>query len=328
MPVALPPPHVLREIYEDVIALGIKPAANKRRVAETTLRNQYFAAIRTLGLEDKRHRATPNAGEAANDSEVAFPVENGVFLAFGDTHWTEPHQPRSVAHEALLRAVPKIRPDFLLCTGDALDFGQISRHDPVGWQPHVRVKDTITAGRLHLGELADAAPKAQRFWCIGNHDERHDNYLARNAAAFEDEPGMRLADKFSDWRQAWRFDFGSFYALHRWHSGEHAAYNNAMKSGASVVTGDTHKLRVTARENLKGRVYGVETGMLADPNWPCFAYLRGKPTAWTQGWAVLTVRGGRLLQPETCEVLDGVAWFRGEALAGKPRVRVQARAAA
>ena len=43
------------------------------------------------------------------------------------------------------------------------------------------------------------------------------------------------------------------------------------------------------------------------------------------GWVVLTVRNGRLLQPEMCEVLDGVAYFRGEALAGKPRVRVQAR---
>jgi len=328
MPVALPPPHVLREVYEDVIAHGIRLAAQKRGKPESTVRNQYVAALRTLGLEDKRQRATPNAGEAANDAEVSFPVSDGVFLAFGDTHWTEPHQPRSVAHEALLRAIQKVKPDFLLCTGDALDFGQISRHDPVGWQPHVRVKDTIAAGRLHLGELADLAPRAKRFWCIGNHDERHDNYLARNAVAFEDEPGMRLADKFSDWRQAWRFDFGSFYALHRWHNGEHAAYNNAMKSGASVVTGDTHKLRVTARENLKGRVYGVETGMLADPHWACFAYLRGKPTAWTQGWAVLTVRNGRLLQPETCEVLDGIAYFRGEALAGKPRVRVQARAAA
>jgi hypothetical protein len=324
MPVALPPPHVLRAVYEDVNAVGVAPAARKRGVAPSTMRHQYEAAMRTLGLEDKRVTARQNTGEAPSLTETPWHVQDGVFVAFGDTHWTHPAQERSIAHEALLRAVPRIKPDCLLCTGDALDFGEISRHDPVGWQPHVKVKDTIDAARLHLGELSDLAPKAHRFWAIGNHDERHDNYLARHAAAFEDEPGMRLADKFPDWRQAWRFDFGAFYGLHRWHSGEHAAYNNAMKSGSSVVTGDTHKLRVTARENLKGRVYGFETGMLADPNWPCFAYLRGKPTGWTQGWGVLTVRNGRLLQPETCEVLDGVAYFRGEALAGRPRVRVQA----
>ena len=324
MPVALPPPHVLRAIYEDVNAYGVQPAARRRGLAASTVRHQYEAAVRTLALEDKRQRGQRNTGEAPPLTETLWPVENGVFLVFGDTHWTHPAQERSVAHEALLRAVPHIKPDFLLCTGDALDFNEISRHDPVGWQPSVRVKDTIDAGRLHLGELSDLAPKALRFWTIGNHDERHDNFLAKHAAAFEGEEGMRLADKFPDWRMAWRFDFGAFYALHRWHSGEHAAYNNVLKSGSSVVTGDTHKLQARPRESLKGRQYGVETGMLADPNWPCFGYLRGKPTEWTQGWVVLTVRNGRLLQPETCEVLDGVAYFRSEALAGRPRVRVQA----
>jgi hypothetical protein len=314
----------LKAIYDDVVSLGKAPAARKRGLAESTLRHQFRKAIRVLNLPESTERAIPNNSEAPDFQEVSWHVENGVFMVFGDCHWTHPHQERSVAHEAMLRAIPHVKPDFFLCTGDALDFGEISRHDPVGWQPHIKVKDTISTGLIHLQDIADLAPKAKKFWTIGNHDERHDNYLAKHAAAFEDEPGMLLSDKFPDWRQAWRFDFGAFYGLHRWHSGEHAAYNNAMKGSSSMVTGDTHKLRVTARENLRGRVYGVETGMLADPRWPCFSYLKGKPTAWTQGWVVLTVRNGRLLQPETCEVLDGIAYFRGQALAGKPRIRVQA----
>jgi len=315
----------LRSIYADVVAHGKAATARKRGVAETTLRNQFNRALQVLDLPDLTIQAIPNRGEADDLQEVQWGVENGVFAVFGDCHWSNPTQERSVAHEALLRALPNIKPDFLLCTGDALDFGEISRHDPVGWQPHVKVKETLEAGQMHLAELAAAVPQAKKFWTIGNHDERHDNYLAKHAAAFEGAEGMLLTDKFPDWRMAWRFDFGAFYALHRWHNGEHAAYNNVMKGASSMVTGDTHKLRVTPRENLRGRMYGIETGMLADPKWPCFIYLKGKPTAWTPGWVVLTVRNGRLLQPETCEVLDGVAYFRGEALAGKPRVRVQAR---
>jgi hypothetical protein len=34
------------------------------------------------------------------------------------------------------------------------------------------------------------------------------------------------------------------------------------------------------------------------------------------------------MPPEVCEVVQGIAWFRGKALAGKPRVRVQAGRAA
>jgi hypothetical protein len=325
MPAPLPPDEVLYEIHEAVRLHGFTPASRQLNMPESTLRHRYGAALRKLNLPDVVARAIPAVGEATNAAEVVWGVENGVFIVFGDCHWTNPVQPRSVAHEALLLAIPRIKPDFLLCTGDALDLGEISRHDAVGWTPVGRVKDTLAAGRMHFGDLANAAPKSKRFWCIGNHDERYDTYLAKHAAAFEGEEGMNLADKFPDWRMAWRFDFGAFYALHRWHNGEHAAYNNVMKGASSMVTGDTHKLRITPRENLKGRMYGVETGMLADPNWSCFNYLRGKPTAWTQGWVVLTIRNGRLLQPETCEVLDGIAYFRGEALAGKPRVRVQAR---
>jgi len=324
MPIPLPPDETLAAIHESVRLFGLSGTARRFNIPESTVRHRYLAAVRKLSLPDVMVRAAPSLGEAASEMETVWGVENGVFVVFGDCHWTNASQPRSVAHEALLRAVPRVKPDFLLCTGDALDLNEISRHDPVGWTPAGRVKDTLAAGRMHFGELADAAPKAKKFWCIGNHDERYDNYLAKNAAAFEGEEGMSLADKFPDWRMAWRFNFGAFFALHRWHNGEHAAYNNTLKSSSSMVTGDTHKLRVTARENLRGREYGVEAGMLADPNWPCFNYLRGKPTGWTQGWVVLNVRNGRLLQPETCEVLDGIAYFRGEALAGKPRVRVQA----
>jgi hypothetical protein len=33
---------------------------------------------------------------------------------------------------------------------------------------------------------------------------------------------------------------------------------------------------------------------------------------WCSGFAVLTFRNGKLLPPELCEVIDGVAYFRGE----------------
>ena len=63
-------------------------------------------------------------------------------------------------------------------------------------------------------------------------------------------------------------------------------------------------------------VYGVDTGMLADPEWPCFAYREDSPADWRSGFVVMTWRGGRLLAPELCTVVsEGVVDWRGELMA-------------
>jgi hypothetical protein len=62
-----------------------------------------------------------------------------------------------------------------------------------------------------------------------------------------------------------------------------------------------------------GNLYGVDTGMLADPWGPQFAYVEQGPRNWRSGFAVLTFADGLLMPPELCQVVaDGVAFFRGE----------------
>jgi hypothetical protein len=112
--------------------------------------------------------------------------------------------------------------------------------------------------------------------------------------------------------------------MHRFHGGIHAGWNNAVNAGLSFISGDTHSLEVKPMVDMRGRRYGVQCGMLADPAWPCFAYTQGNTRLWTPGFAVLTYRNGELMPPELCEIINGVAWFRGQEIAGKPRIRVQA----
>lgn len=325
MPLPRPPEATLRHAYDLVTRHGtLRGAARATGQAESSLRRHYEMAVTSFALPDARLSAAEYQDEAPPLDEASMPITSGVVVAFGDAHWSHPDQRRSLAHEALLRALPTIKPNLILAMGDLMDFSAISRHDPVGWQARTTVGEEIRAAQLHLEDIRNAAPSAATAWALGNHDERHDNYLARHAPQFEASEGTRLADKFPDWPQAYRWDFGAFRAIHRWHSGIHAAHNNAVKSGVSLVTADTHKLRVTPHDDLTGRRYGVETGMLADPHWPIFRYLRGKPTTWCGGWVVLTIRDGRLLSPEVCEVMNGAAWFRGAEIVDKPRVRVAA----
>lgn len=289
---------------------------NKRQAAKAlglpymTFQNRLETAERR-GITPDTPLAVPSKGPELCPMSMSWPVLDGVFLAFSDAHWTRVEQPRSVAHEALLRALPEVKPDYLLSVGDLMDFASIGRHDPVMWEDRPRVAQEIEAAQRHLSDMRDLAPSAHCFWARGNHDDRLEGFLARHADPMRGMPGTTLAEAFPDWKFAWRLDFGAFQAMHRWHGGVHAAWNNVIKGGVNIVTGDTHALECKPFRDLRERRYGVQLGMLGDPNWPCFAYGKAAPRQWTPGFAVLTVRGGKLLQPELCEVLDGAAWFRG-----------------
>jgi hypothetical protein len=134
--------------------------------------------------------------------------------------------------------------------------------------------------------------------------------------------GFQLTDQFPDWKMTWRLDVGKqFSVVHDWHKGIHAAYNNAMKSGRTIVSGHTHALQVRPLNKWGGRVWGIECGMLADPNWSVLNYQLAREGQGQPGFAVLTFRDGVMATPEIVEVNDGAAWFRGEPVAGRVRVR-------
>ena len=65
----------------------------------------------------------------------------------------------------------------------------------------------------------------------------------------------------------------------------------------------------------KPTVYGVDTGMLAEPEWAASNYREDSPADWRSGFVVMTWRDGRLLWPEVVSVLsEGRVEFRGEIL--------------
>jgi len=312
---------------------GISAAAKATGIPYTTTRKYYNLAMAHLGLPDVRHHPkslahTPlSDAPQANASELIVslpPIQNGTALAFSDCHWTSLVQPLSLAHEALLVMARHLQPGFLFCVGDALDMGATSRHPPLMWSDvrKPKVKDELAAGQTHLRDLREAAGSPECFWIRGNHDDRFDKYLAAHAAQFEGMGAFTLADWFSDWRMCWRLDVGDNVSfVHRFHNGVHAGYNNAMKSARTVISGDTHALEVKPWNNWTRRLWGVQCGMIGDPAWPCFNYRLAQPGQQQPGFIVLTWKDGELMTPEPCEVVNGAAWFRGEPVAGRVRVR-------
>lgn len=240
-------------------------------------------------------------------------VGDGTIVVFSDAHFW-PGQAKTIAHLALLEVVKDVRPTVTVANGDIFDGARVSRHARLGWEklPTVKEELDICDEYMHEIRLAAGPQRSQFFWNMGNHDQRFDRMLAQNAAEYEGVLS-RLEDRFNDWEFAWSLDVnGHTMIKHRWHNGIHAGYNNALKSGRTIVTGHLHRLLVTPWADYNGRRWGVDTGTLSDPHGPQFEYGENNPTPHTPGFAVLTFKDGMLLPPELCEVIEGHAYFRGQ----------------
>jgi len=168
-----------------------------------------------------------------------------------------------------------------------------------------------------LGEVRHAYNRAECIRTIGNHDIRFDKYLAGTASELEQVRGARLADHLPAWKECVSvFINGRCMVKHRFSGGQHAAYNNTLRAGTSIVTGHTHVLEVKPWVDYNGVRWGVQTGAVADVEGPQFAYTEDNPRPWRSVFALLTFRpDGRMMPPELAEVIGDECYFRGQVVA-------------
>jgi UDP-2,3-diacylglucosamine pyrophosphatase LpxH len=248
-------------------------------------------------------------------------VENvvGPVVIFSDMHaWPGD---RSPAFFALLEVIKKIKPKLIINNGDAFDGATISRHPPAGYLDLPSVEQELSYCQELLKQVENAAPKGTPLlWCAGNHDNRFTARLAQMAPEFAKIKGVDLRDHFPKWTWGWSACLnpgtrGETWVKHRWHNGQHASFNNVLKSGVNIVTGHTHQLKATPFTDYKGRRWGVECGSLSPVGLEAghkFSYAEDSPSNSCQGFVVLHYTDdGKLLPPELVETIDGSVYWRG-----------------
>ena len=253
------------------------------------------------------------------DRERRLEIDTGTVVVFSDAHY-QPGEP-TIAHKALIEVIRAVKPRAVIANGDIFDGGSIGRLDPFGWSQRPSVKEELEACIERLGDVEQAVSKGcDLVFTIGNHDIRFERNLVSKVPDYANVIGMRLEDHFNAWELAWSapINWESAHPVmvkHRYSNGIHAAYNNGVKGGVSIVTGHTHCLEVKPIADYRGRRWGIQCGSLANLDCAAFEYTERSPSHACSGFAVLTFRDGLLIPPEICEVIDGKAWFRGEVVA-------------
>lgn len=293
------------------------PAETARRL-NVNQRNVFARRAtleRKLGIQIKapEYQGTNTRRAEDHPQRILMDVENGEVLIGSDFHLWPGN--RSTAFRAFVRYCKERQPKGIIANGDVLDFPKISSHPPIGWENHPTVADEIEHGQRCLAEIEDAAPKTQKTWNLGNHDGRFETRLATVAPEYARLNGFHLRDYFPAWLPAWSTWINDDVVVtHRYKGGIGATRANALNSGKTMVTGHLHSAKVTPLTDYNGTRYGVDTGCIADPDERAFVdYTEDNPKDWRSGFAVLTFRKGKLLQPELVLVWDkDHVQFRGE----------------
>lgn len=283
--------------------LGLDLTATYRRRASLAKQGIMLPTthpIKENGSQKYGWQATPYAYRERVDETLV----DGTAVIFGDAHWWGPP---SLAHRAMCRLIKSLKPKLIIGNGDLVDGANISRHDPMGWQKLPTVREEIETVKERLREIDLAAPKATKRKTVGNHDSRMDRRLATEVSEFEGMPGFRLQDHIL-WPMSYVVVINKdapvpVLVMHNFRGGTHAPFNNAVNSGATIVTGHLHSQQRAAFTDYFHTKYGVDHGMLADPAGPQFSYAMGRPRSWRSGCCVMTFdKEGRHLPPELLEV--------------------------
>ncbi len=281
----------------DALGIAMRSVKSKRRRIEKK---------HNIALNSERPEGAPykHLSPVQHLQRYNLGIENGTVIVFSDAHfWPGIH---TAAYRGLVKLVRELQPRVLINGGDAFDGAQISNHPRIGWDSTPSVIQELKAVEVALGELEEEANGASLVWCLGNHDARFENRLAKVAPEFEGIHGFHLKDHFPTWKPCWAMWLNDEVVVkHRYKNGVHATHTNTVSAGISVVTGHLHSLKVTPFSDYRGTRYGVDTGTLADPYGPQFAnYTELSPVNWRSGFAVLTFHKGRLLMPQLAQKWD------------------------
>jgi hypothetical protein len=302
--------------------------AMKSTNSPTLLAKQFNVSVRAMttrmraiGVPPLKHAALARKTEVPVTNEaigrLKMDLQDGRIVVFSDAHF----QPGAIstANRALLKLLPELRPSVVVCNGDALDGAAISRWPKMFGSEIPTPAAELRACDERMDEIANAARGARRIWTLGNHDIRLHTYIQSAAPALADMEAMDLRKLFPRWDFAWSLWVNDNTIIkHRYRGGMYAPANNVKGAlGMSFVTGHLHSLKVMPLSAYadKPTSYGVDTGMLAEPEWDAFGYREDSPADWRSGFVVMTWRDGRLLWPEVVSVLsEGKVEFRGEIL--------------
>lgn len=278
------------------------------------LEAKYGWRLPSGGAGHGQHRGDAGQPTWAYRPRLEITGFSGLMITFSDAHWW-PGLSDTLAYKALLEVIRQEKPALIVANGDLLDGARISSHGRIRFEQTPRLADELEEVKARMAEIRHAHRKALLVRTMGNHCSRFETYLSNHASEMEGVQGTRLSDHLIGWEETMSLWVNNQCVVkHRIGQGRHAAYTNLQKAGSiSGQTGHTHRLLVEVVGNWRGRFYWAESGTLAEPGGPQFAYAEDNPTEACSGFlTTLFDRSGQMFCPQMVEVQNGRATWKDQ----------------
>lgn len=208
-------------------------------------------------------------------------------ILWGDTH--TPYENKE-AVALMHKIIKRVQPDRIVLMGDFLDMYTVSQHDK---NPDRKdsLEEEIDYGNAELDKIeAHGIPVT---YIMGNHEDRLDRYLVKNAP--EVFSYVRLDKLLRVHDRGWKTvpygsdtRIGHVYLTHDvGHAGATAHTRSRNAYEGNVVIGHTHRIGYEVVGNHRGRPrLGAMVGWLGDVRHIDYMH-RAKSAAWSLGFGIL-----------------------------------------
>lgn len=252
----------------------------------------------------------PDFPESVSEEWSKFPIERpGTWLALMDIHL--PYHDRATIELAVREAKDRGVVGVLL-NGDVLDSHEVSRHDKDPRAP--RYVREIEYARQLFAWLRSQLPKADLVYKAGNHEDRLESYVIRNAPALFGVEGvnlpsfLHLPDVGCEWVADKRvITLGKLHIVHghEYPGGAASPVNPArglyLKAKYVAMCGHHHRTSEHTDKDIRGKMEAAWSVGCA-----CHLHPRYMPiNQWNHGFALIDLARDGMFQVNNRRVLNG-----------------------
>ncbi len=218
-------------------------------------------------------------------------------LIISDLHVPDQHEK---ALALIYKFIEIYKPTTLHILGDFLNFPTLSSY-PQDPHYHVTLSEEINEARGILKKLVKLAD-CEVLWYSGNHEDRLQKFLARNAAQLasleiEGELVVSMPHLFKLRELGVRYIETEYRNGVLYHHGQlvrgkagYTAHGNMERTGVSILSGHVHRLALVYKNLYDRTIFGMETGCLCNRKpWPYYGTM---VKDWQLGFATIDVVKG------------------------------------
>lgn len=203
--------------------------------------------------------------------------------------------------------------DTIILNGDIMDCYPVSSFiKDIG---KASLKEEIEMTTAFIGYVRELFPDVDIYYKLGNHEERINTYLLRNAKEFKDVDNLKFENllRFKEFgvtlvgREL--IKLGGLNVLHGHEMGEsvfspvNPARGMFLKAKSSVIFGHNHQVSQHSENNINGDATGVwSMGCLCtlSPEYRPYAY-----TKWSHGFACVDVKEDNSYYVQNFKIING-----------------------